>query len=155
MTATRATLPVLPRCRRPRWKCWWMPSCRITDRAAMYSAWRTAAPDRPLASLVATVPRLRRKPHQRSQGLAVPLTQFGKKDHSMAAVKGAQLWHTAVQRGLWAEGSTALPQGLAGRVFPQPARLAIDPWSVPAQPLWQLLTFRFGFRRTGVQRQEH
>ena len=44
MTAIKATLPVLPRCRRPRWKCWWMPSCRITDRAAIYSAWRTAWP---------------------------------------------------------------------------------------------------------------
>ena len=44
MTATRVTLPVLPRRRRPRWKkCWWMPSCRITDNAAMYSDWHTAA----------------------------------------------------------------------------------------------------------------
>ena len=35
MTATRAILPVWPRCRRPRWQCWRMPACRITDSAAM------------------------------------------------------------------------------------------------------------------------
>ena len=38
-------------------------------------------PDGPLAAFVATIPRPRREPHPRSQGLAVPLTQFGQKGH--------------------------------------------------------------------------
>ena len=79
MTATRAILSVLPRCRRPRWKRWWMPSGRITDSAAMYSAWRTAV----------RLPRIncwfRLWPRSREHGASptvqsrpwVPLTQCG------------------------------------------------------------------------------
>ena len=91
----------------------------------------------------------------------------------MAAVRESPR-DTAVPRGLWAEGGTALPQGLVqprdrlvepgyvlpggptddrtdALVHPVPFLDPLsDPLPTPAQPLLQLLTFLFALRRTGV-----
>ena len=188
MTATRATLPVLPRCRRPRWKCWWTPSCRITDRATMYREWRTAAQP----------PRMDRGPRlwplSRDHG-ASPTSEVRALPSRCGPVRAERLpaWlrscgqgahprHTAVQRGLGAEGITTLQQGLVRLV--QPRDLPVEPGDVPpgeptdgradalvqpvpfldplidelpasAQQLLQLLAFLIVLGRTGGRGREH
>ena len=90
MTATKATLPVLPRCRRPRWKCWWMPSCRITDNAAMYRAWRTAVRPPRMDRWPRLWPRSRdhgASPTSEVKALLSRWPNSGRKATSMAAVR--------------------------------------------------------------------